>query len=277
MSVSTRFFLTNPLEILECPRKFIFYPLFSMRQALSLLAVGSFLIASTASAATGSVTATSTSLGEYQTVSCDSNPLFSQNSCNQCFQGGTVKTGERLTGIFDNWINETSGVVTAYEDEQTHPTMMSIGTSKWVATPADEANLWIHSSDVTWTPAGSRKSFLLTAGQKIRFWESDLGAGYTLESTSQKHGDVVGMIRFPIVYHAIDMTTANEGAATTHYECVTFTLDQPTVATPDTPTPTTTPPPEATKTETGPAETLLLIVAAFFIAFGLMFSLRKRA
>lgn len=34
--------------------------------------------------------------------------------------------------------------------------------------------------------------------------------------------------------------------------------------------------PAITKTETGPTETLVLIIAAFFIAFGLMFSLRKR-
>ena len=53
----------------------------------------------------------------------------------------------------------------------------------------------------------------------------------------------------------------------------------PTPATPGTPTPVPqkpTPAPEMTKTETGP-ETLLLIAAAFFIAFGLMFTLRKRA
>jgi hypothetical protein len=34
--------------------------------------------------------------------------------------------------------------------------------------------------------------------------------------------------------------------------------------------------PEITKTETGPTETIILIIAAFFIAFGLMYSLRKR-
>lgn len=57
----------------------------------------------------------------------------------------------------------------------------------------------------------------------------------------------------------------------------------PTVVTPPAPAPGTPAPPakvapvpEMTKTETGP-ETLILIAAAFFIAFGLMFTLRKRA
>ena len=52
----------------------------------------------------------------------------------------------------------------------------------------------------------------------------------------------------------------------------------PVVAAPETPVPEPVKPapvPEMTKTETGP-ETLLLIAAAFFIAFGLMFTLRKR-
>lgn len=152
--------------------------------------------------------------------------------------------------------------------------MIGVGGASWVAVPEDEKKLWKDSSDIVWTPSGSRQSFMLTAGQKVRFMESDLGAGYTLESASQGHGDVVGLLRFPVVYHTIDMTSGSEGPAMTHYECVTYTLDEPN--TPPAPPEEPNTPPEVTRTKTGPAETLLLIVAAFFIAFGLMFSLRKR-
>lgn len=84
------------------------------------------------------------------------------------------------------------------------------------------------------------------------------------------------MLRYPVVSHIID-ASASEGAAKTHYECVAYNLSAPVV----TPTPTPTTPktpvtPEITKTATGPTETIILILAAFFIAFGLMFSLRKR-
>lgn len=215
----------------------------------------------------------STSLGEYASVSCDS-AIFSENSCNQCFQGSAVKKGERITGLFDNWTNTTSNVLVAYKDEQRLPNMVGVGGASWVAVPGDETQLWKDASDVVWTPSGARQSFMLTSGQKVRFMESDLGAGYTLESANQGHGEVVGLLRFPVVYHTIDMTTGSEGPAVTHYECVTYTLDEP--ATPVTPPTEPSTPPEVTKTETGPAETLLLIIAAFFIAFGLMFSLRKR-
>ncbi len=105
--------------------------------------------------------------------------------------------------------------------------------------------------------------------------ESDLVAGYKLEKTDKKNGEVVGMLRFPLVSHVID-ASANEGAANTAYECATFTVAAATVTSPAPATPEKKPTPnEITSTKTGP-ETLLLIVAAFFIAFGLMFSLRRR-
>ncbi len=212
------------------------------------------------------------SLGEYKAVSCTSNPAFATNSCNQCFEGGSVKVGERLTGLFDNWTNMTSGMLIAYKDEQKTPNMVRFGNTIWTANPADETKLWKNSSDITWisTGTGGRSNYILQAGQKVRFLEADLGAGYTLEKTDKKNGEVVGMLRFPIVSHAVDATTGSEGMATTHYECATYSLSAPVV-----PTQTKPPVEEVTQTKTGP-ETLLLILAAFFIAFGMMFSLRKR-
>ncbi len=274
---------------LRMPKNFYFFIFPLMRKTVSLLAVASFLVTPFASAQSTdstlnaapnntAVTATSTSLGEYKSVSCDSNTIFSQNSCNQCFVGSAVKKGEKLNGLFDNWENTTSGILVAYRDEQKNPEMVSLGGSKWASTPADASAIWKYSSDVLWTPANGRDSYMLTAGQKIRFVESDMGAGYTLTETTAKHGDVIGLLKFPIVYRTLDTNTANEGASETHYECVSYTLDAPVVTPTEEPTPNKpTTPPEATQTETGPAETLLLIVAAFFIAFGLMFSLRKRA
>jgi hypothetical protein len=87
------------------------------------------------------------------------------------------------------------------------------------------------------------------------------------------------MLRFPIVYHTVDIMNGNESEAKTHYECVSYSLaasTAPAVVTPQTLPEKKPTPAEVTQTKTGP-ETLLLIVAAFFIAFGLMFSLRKRA
>lgn len=223
---------------------------------------------------TTAVTANSTSLGEYKEVACSSNTIFSQNSCDQCFIGSSVKVGERLSGLFDNWTNTTSDYLIAVKDEQKLPNMVSFG-SVWTPSSSDESKMWKSSPEITWVPGASGKEeFQLIPSQKVRFNETDLGAGYTLTSTEKKNGDIVGLMRFPVTYYTMDMSTVTRSTTPqTHYECVSYTLNKPAEPVKEKPKPT---PPEATKTETGPTETLVLIVAAFFIAFGLMISLRKR-
>ncbi len=235
----------------------------------------------TAAPAPTLIASAGSALGEYKVVSCNSNSAFATNSCDQCFDGGAVKVGARMTGLFDTWTNTSANVLKAVKDEQKTPNMVKFGNSTWVSTPVSEAAIWKYSSDVAWTNTTSgstaKQESLLQPNTKIRFIEADIGAGYTLEKTDRKNGELVGILRFPVVSHTIDVRTATEGAADTHYECVAYKLDAPAPVTPNpTPTPVKpTPPKEITKTETGP-ETLLLIAAAFFIAFGMMFTLRKR-
>lgn len=215
-------------------------------------------------------------IGEYKSVNCNSNSSFTVNSCDQCFDGGSVKVGTRITGLFDSWTNPTANLLIAYKDEQKTPNMVKFGNSVWTTTPASEAGVFKYSSDVVWTSAGtgSKSSFSLSPSTKAKFLEADIGAGYTLDKTDKKSGEMVGILKFPLVSHSINLQTAAEGVADTHVECVAYKLDAP--AAPVTPTPPkVVPPKEMTKTQTGP-ETLLLIAAAFFIAFGLMFTLRRR-
>jgi hypothetical protein len=164
--------------------------------------------------------------------------------------------------------------------------MVKFGNTTWSTSPASEVGVWKYSSDVVWTSgSGAKASFILSPGQKVRFMEADLNAGYTLDKTDKNNGEMVGMLRIPVVSRITNIQTATEGAPDTHYECVAYKLDAPapapvpppTTEVSPTPTPTepTPVPQEMTKTETGP-ETLLLIASAFFIAFGLMFTLRKR-
>lgn len=90
-----------------------------MQKAVSFLIIAS-LSTSIVFAATGSNTSTPTplfsqssnstslSLGENKSVSCSSNSAFGTNSCDECFDGGSVTVGKRLTGLFDNWTNNTT-------------------------------------------------------------------------------------------------------------------------------------------------------------------------
>jgi hypothetical protein len=224
---------------------------------------------------TATLAPTNRSLGsglwEFRSVSCTTNPAFATNSCDQCFDGGSVKVGETITGLFDNWLNNTTTIQVAYREEQKYPNMVRFGNTTWTQNPPDETKFWKYPSDIVWVQAGSgwKNQYILPAGQSVKFMEADIGAGFKLERTDKRNGEVAGMLRFPLVSHSID-ASANESIANTTYECATFSVaSSPTPVTPEKPTPQ-----EITTTKTGP-ETLLLIVAAFFIAFGLMFSLRK--
>lgn len=123
--------------------------------------------------------AVSASLGENKSVSCVSNSAFATNSCDACFDGGSITVGKRLTGLFDNWINNTTGLMIAYQGEQKNPNMVAFGATTWTASPADESKIWKSSSDIIWSPTntGSTKmQYILGAGQKVKFIEAELAA-----------------------------------------------------------------------------------------------------
>lgn len=216
------------------------FPLRMRYSALSLVAVMTmtpfaYVSADTGTVASGSATATADSvvasaltesltaapsvapgagsaLGEYKSVNCNSNSAFATNGCDQCFDGGSVKVGTRMTGLFDNWTNATPNVLKAVKDEQKSPNMVKFGNTTWLSTPATESAIWKYASDVVWTStsSGGKQEFLLQPNTKVRFLEAELGAGYTLDKTDRKNGELVGILRFPVVSHMIDVRTATE-------------------------------------------------------------------
>jgi hypothetical protein len=116
------------------------------------------------------------SLGEYKTVSCSTNPSFTTNSCDQCFDGGSIKKDDTISGLYDNWTNPTSGILMAYKEEQKLPNLVTFGNTKWISMPSDESLLWKNSEDITWIPSGTggKSQYILPAGQKVKFYQTDL-------------------------------------------------------------------------------------------------------
>ena len=90
--------------------------------------------------------------------------------------------------------------------------MVAFGSSVWTSSPTDESKVWKNSSDIIWSPvqSGSTKmQYILGPSQKVKFLEADLAAGYTLTESDRKNGEIVGMMRYPVVFHVID-SAANE-------------------------------------------------------------------
>lgn len=248
-------------------------------RSFSLLTVGALCIMTASSYA-----ATNTALpGEYSSVDCGSQKFFTDNTCSLCFEGQTVKVWQRLTGLFDTWTNTSGWVQVMYKDEQIMPTLVNLGASsntKWSPVPSDPTKMWVYTPEIVWmssTVSPWKQEYLLGSGQKVKFIQQDLGAWYSLLSTDAKAWDYIGMAKFPLYYRDRNIQASTDSDKQAHFECVAYKFDKTTSVTPNPKDPSTPIEPTTgmTKAETGPEE-MILIAAAFFIAFGLMFSLRKR-
>ena len=233
-------------------------------------------------------------IGEYAETKCDA-PEFSGNNCGQCFDGGKIVIGEKLTNLFDTWTNANPTEQIIYKDEQVMPELVNLGgdSTKWSSIPDDPLKFWKFANEIAWvnstlgasttgtgatgsgaTDSGSlatgsqKQEFLLEANKKIRFLESDLGAVHTLEASDKKDSDSVGLIKYTLNYHDIS-ADGNESALKNHIECVSYKLAGEKAKPPVVP-------PTATKVKTGP-EMLVIILAALGLGFGITRLKNRRA
>lgn len=209
--------------------------------------------------------------GDYKEIECSTQAFFSANNCNQCFDGGKVAVGQKVTGLYDTWTNKNASEQIAYKDEQTYPEIVSLGGNgtSWKTTPSDPKLFWKYGAEVLWVDSltgSGKQEFVLDPSKTITFMEADLGANFSLEKTDKKAGEFVGLAKFPVAFH--DVTAAGkDGPVQTHYECVAFATESAPV-----PAPVVKPaPPKATAVKTGPESFLLLALAALlslsFFAF----------
>lgn len=207
--------------------------------------------------------------GNYTEVACTTDPSFNANQCNQCFDGGTLGVGGKVSDLYDDWKNTGSGSMIAYQKDQTWPTMVNLGGSgtAFSQNPADQALFWKYGRDTIWINSKERagdKEYELAAGKSVRFFEGELGASFSLDRTNVKNGQTVGLMKFPVKFVRVS-DDGTESAPATHTECVLFRASvveaAPVVVTPAPVIPK--PQPQAvTHTKTGPEMTILLAIAA---------------
>lgn len=232
-----------------------------------------------------SVTTAFAAVGDYKTTDC-SPAYFTSNNCSACFDGGSISQGTPLTGLYDSWSNKNQSEQIVYKDEQTMPEMvaLSAGTT-FTANPIDPTAFWKFGSSVIWTDSVTgtgKQEFMLEAGKTVKFLESDLGASYILSATDKANGEAVGILKFPINYHNVDID-GNEGNKETYIECVAYTANVATVAVtpvevvipaPQQPTPE---PKQMTKVKTGPESSLILLSLALIISAGFIVVRSRKA
>ena len=231
----------------------------------------------------------STNTNQYASLEC-SDPVFAANKCDLCFDGGGLKTGQKVTDLYDNWSNTTTGSVLLYKSQQELPSLVNLGGSSTVitASPADPTAFWQYGSEVLWSDSFARsgdKEFEIAAGKKIQVYTAEVGSSYTLAKSSVKDGDPVMLVKFPITYVGLLPDGGGETESKTHTECIVWrsgtvaAVVPPVVETPvpteETPIPTPQPQ-DMTSTKTGP-ETTVMILLTLLVAGSIVALRRRRA
>lgn len=210
-----------------------------------------------------------TPVSAFEEIECSTDTVFSENSCNQCFDGGNKSTGDNIGLLSDDWLNVTSSDKILYKEEQSMPKMMNLGDTNttWSQSPENNEEFWEYTTDFDGFYSDDQEGYVLPAGKSVTWIKSKLSSTYTLDANTAPVGSNIGLLVYPIAVHDIDDKGDIALDAEEHRECVLFKSNSP--ADPVVPQEPTRLP------ETGPAEYLLLLLMAMILGFGVLKISRK--
>lgn len=200
------------------------------------------------------------------TVSCDTNPVYAENSCNQCFDGGAVAVGDNKGELFDIWENNSDKDQLLFKEEQEMPKMMPLSGASWSENKAGEGiDFWQYTPELDALNDKENLGEKLPAGQSVKWIASSLGSAYELTSSNAMAGDNVGLLTYDIAVRSLAADGSIDTDAIKHRECVLFkAAGGSTPVIPETPE----------LPETGP-EHILLAFVALLLGFGFLKMRRK--
>lgn len=197
------------------------------------------------------------------TVSCDSNPEFAANACDQCFSGGEVSVGDNKGLLSDVWENNSEGAQLLYKEEQDMPNMLALGGASWVEVKAsDDVSFWQYPAEFDALYDEENLGYKLNAGQSVTWLESTLGSAYQLTANSASEGEAVGILIYDIATHALSDGGIIDTNTDSHRECVLYTSGEGTYIPPVVPETPELP-------QTG-SEHILLALVALMLGFGFL-------
>ncbi len=158
----------------------------------------------------------------YNTVECNSDPVFAQNTCKQCFDGWERWQGEAIGFINDIFINKTTNPKLIYKEEQTWPSMINLGWDKvtWSQTPSSE-NFWEYTKDFEATFSSGQEAYVIDPSKQVNRIESKIWYAYKLDKNTVAKWQNVGLLLFSVMTHDIVNNEVSIDQIE-HRECVLF-------------------------------------------------------
>jgi len=163
---------------------------------------------------------TSVTNASYTELDCKSDTIFTENSCNQCFDWGQQSQDANLGMLSDLWKNNWTVDQALIEAEQDKPSMKSINNAVWTQTP-DAENFWELTDSVKASFDSKNESYILKAGKSVDWIQSKLGYAYNLTKNTARQWENIGILVYPISTHVLTASGSMEEAKV-HKECVLF-------------------------------------------------------
>ncbi len=169
----------------------------------------------------------------YEEVACTSNPIFSANTCNQCFKWGTKGEGDNIGLLSDDWVNDSNLKQIIYKEEQKFPFMINLseGLVSWSQTPSAE-NFWEYTQEFEDKLDAKEEGYVLAPQEKVTWLKSKLWYAFALDKNQAPVWDPIGLLIYPIKPHNIMENGEITVEDTEHKECVLFTSAKKEAVTP---------------------------------------------
>lgn len=228
--------------------------------------------------ATSVLALSSLSASAYNTVKCDSDPVFSANSCNQCFVDSTARwEGSTIGFLKDDWINSSKYDKLMYKEEQEMPKMINLAPStvSWEQKPT-KAGFWEYTPELAKIYDKENEGYVLKKGQKVTWIKSKKWFYYKLTKNKAAENKNIGLLVYSIASRNILENGTINPNSSTHKECVLFKSGKKVEQAKAIPAKKQTKAPAKKLPKTGPEHYILFLLLSMILGFGVM-KLRRKA
>lgn len=202
--------------------------------------------------------------GAYEEVECSIDAVFSENSCNQCFNWWTKLQWDNLGLLSDLWMNVTNVDKILYKEEQVDPEMINLDSDSviWNEVPWSEW-FWEYTDEFNALYSDTEEWYVLKSGKSVTWIQSNLSNAYNLAKNAASAGTNIWLLKYPIATHNIlaDWEITIDSAI--YNECVLFKSWDSATDVPEEEIPQKLP-------ETWPADYILLLVAAMLLGLWIL-------
>lgn len=158
----------------------------------------------------------------YTEIQCDA-PVFTQNSCAQCFDWWAKWAWDAFGFLSDVFVNKSTTSSIIYKEEQSMPFMINLGNDKssWSQSPSWE-DFWEYTPEFDALYSKVQEAYVIPAGATVKWLQSKLGYSYKLDKNTVPAWQNVWLLVYTVAAH--NLSTSWEIAVDTneHKECVLF-------------------------------------------------------